>query len=540
VTEHIRRLRSKIEVDAQQPQLLVTVRGAGYRFDPPADPSAADGARLSENKPEAARSGIVIHVGGRIVSADAVALSLAGLTQEPELLGTDLFDLVAPASRAAARAHTEMTGAGFPQRSQVVTIHRSDGAEVLVEVASSTTQWNGQTAGRVVVTPASEPSSRLRHFATGVFGELSEAVIVTDLHAHVRSWNAAAERLYGWTESDVLGRHIIDLVPWTGDDAELAATWLSLEEQGRWYGEGRQVTRDGSFVTVLASTTLIRDDKGEPIGIVSVNRPVVATDAPASVSHTPMHDEAEIKRGIDEDEFEVYYQPVVALDDYRVVTVEALVRWNHPDRGLLTPGAFMDTAERSGLVLELGSVVFDEACRQVARWRASGADLELAVNLSTRELTDSGLVDRIAATLNSSGLDPHMLWLEVTETALVEDVDQASERLHRLAALGIRIAIDDFGTGWASLTYLRQFPVHALKIDRIFVEGIDHDPNDAAIARSIVSLGKELGLAIIAEGIETVAQQDTLKAMGCMIGQGFLYGKPTASGLVPIERAQPL
>jgi PAS domain S-box-containing protein len=363
-------------------------------------------------------------------------------------------------------------------------------------------------------------------------------VIVTDLHAHVRSWNAAAERLYGWTESEVLGRHIIDLVPWGGDDAKLAATWLSLEEQGRWYGEGRQVTRDGSLVTVYASTTLIRDDAGEPIGIVSVNRPVAAPDALASLLRTPMQDEARIKRGIDDDEFAVYYQPVVALDDFRVITVEALLRWNHRDRGLLAPAAFMDTAERTGLVLELGSIVFDKACRQVARWRDDGADLELAVNLSAKELADPGLVDRVAAKLESSGLDPHTLWLEVTETALVEDVDQASDLLHRLAALGIRIAIDDFGTGWASLTYLRQFPVHALKIDRIFVEGIDHNPHDAAIARSIISLGYELGLTVVAEGIETISQQDTLKAMGCTLGQGFLYGKPTAAGLVPIARVR--
>jgi EAL domain-containing protein (putative c-di-GMP-specific phosphodiesterase class I) len=220
-----------------------------------------------------------------------------------------------------------------------------------------------------------------------------------------------------------------------------------------------------------------------------------------------------------------------------VITVEALVRWNHPDRGLLAPDAFIDTAERAGLILELGSVVLDKACRQVASWRAGGADLELAVNLSMKELGDPGLVDRITSTLDVSGLDPCALWLEVTETALVEDVDQASELLHRLAVLGIRIAIDDFGTGWASLTYLRQFPVHALKIDRVFVTGIDRNPSDAAIARSIVLLGKELGLAVIAEGIETAAQEHTLQKLGCSIGQGYLYGRPTPADAVRITSA---
>jgi EAL domain-containing protein (putative c-di-GMP-specific phosphodiesterase class I) len=142
--------------------------------------------------------------------------------------------------------------------------------------------------------------------------------------------------------------------------------------------------------------------------------------------------------------------------------------------------------------------------------------------------------------LTASGLDPRALWLEVTETALVEDLDQATDLLERLAALGIGITIDDFGTGWASLTYLKQFPVHALKIDQSFVAGIDHDPQDAAIARSIISLGEELDMIVVAEGIETLAQQSALQTLGCSVGQGFLYGRPLPAAEVPIERANRL
>jgi EAL domain-containing protein (putative c-di-GMP-specific phosphodiesterase class I) len=245
----------------------------------------------------------------------------------------------------------------------------------------------------------------------------------------------------------------------------------------------------------------------------------------------------EIARGLDGDEFEVHYQPVVALADWHLLGVEALVRWNHPTRGILPPGSFMDLAERTGTILALGRAIFDKACGQTADWRRAGIDLEVAVNLSAKQLAHPGLLDDITATLATSGLDPHALWLEVTETALVEDVDQARAVLDRLAVLGIRIAIDDFGTGWASLTYLKQFPIHALKIDRTFVGGVDHDPQDAAIARSILSLGQELGLVVIAEGVETVAQQSALLALGCSVGQGFLYGKATPAAAVATQRA---
>jgi EAL domain-containing protein (putative c-di-GMP-specific phosphodiesterase class I) len=183
--------------------------------------------------------------------------------------------------------------------------------------------------------------------------------------------------------------------------------------------------------------------------------------------------------------------------------------------------------------------VLDEACRQTAAWRRDGHDVYVTVNLSARELADPGLVDRVTRTVGRAGLDPRFLWLEVTETGLVKDVEQASAVLHRLTALGVGIAIDDFGTGWASLTYLRRFPVHALKIDCSFVSGVDHDAGNLAIVRSILLLGAELGLAVVAEGIETEAEAEVLRAQGCTIGQGFLYGRPTPADQVDIGRTRP-
>jgi PAS domain S-box-containing protein len=385
--------------------------------------------------------------------------------------------------------------------------------------------------------PSTDPAARLRRLVTGVFSEVSDAVIVTDPHLHVRSWNQAAERLYGWAEHEVLGRHLFDVVPPAEDNDQLNSAMRTLEEKGRWFGEGQQIARDGSTVNVIASTTLLRDERGEPFVFVSVNRQASAPLVLAASSPSDAADEGDIRRGLDCGEFAVHYQPVVAFNDRHIITVEALVRWNHPERGLLLPGSFMDAAERSGVILELGRVVVDTACRQAAEWRRGGSDLGVAVNLSTKQFADVALFDNITEVLTASGLDPRALWLEVTETALVEDLDQATDLLERLAALGIGITIDDFGTGWASLTYLKQFPVHALKIDQSFVAGIDHDAQDAAIARSIISLGEELGMIVVAEGIETVTQQSALQTLGCSVGQGFLYGRPLPAAEVPIERA---
>ncbi len=420
----------------------------------------------------------------------------------------------------------------------MVAIRRADGTDTYLEFTSAPIQWQGADGLLSTMRSAADPSAALRHLATGVLSEVSDAVIVTDPDSHVRSWNAAAERLYGWAEHEVLGRQVNDVIPLVGSAHDLEVVARALEEQGRWYGEPEQIARDGSRVAVFASTTLIRDDLGHPVVVVSVNRPATPSPTRAVVASPETQDEAEIRRGLDHDEFVVHYQPVVALDDLHVIGLEALARWNHPQRGTLTPAFFIDAAERSGVILELGRVVFDAACHQTAAWRRAGCDLEIAINLSTRQLAAPTLYDDLVASLTASGLDPCALWLEVTETALVEDLDQAAELLHRLTAIGIRIAIDDFGTGWASLTYLKQFPVDALKIDHLFVDGVDHSPQDTAIARSIISLADELDMIVVAEGIETAAQHAALRALGCEIGQGFRFGPPTPVHEVPIERAR--
>lgn len=530
VAAHVKRLRAKIESDPRRPMLLRTVRTAGYQLDRRRD------AGHDENLLEAA-VGTLIHVDGRVVFADRTATEMMGCSGADDLIGALFSELASPASQHSAGVRVTMNVSGHTARTQLFDLRRLDGTEISVEVATAAADWNGRPARRVAWTYASDPSSRLRRLMTGVLGDLTDAVIITDLHFHVRSWNQAAERLYGWQAHEVLGRHILDVLQWVGDDGSLAATWASLEANGRWHGEGRQITRDGSVIAVLSTTNLVRDDSGEPVGIVSVNRPARTN---SSTGARPDSSDAEnrIRTALERDEFEVHYQPVVALDGHQVLAVEALVRWNHPARGLLHPAEFIDVAEHSGLICELGQVVLVAACRQAAVWRRGGADVELCVNLSTRQLADRQLVDQVTGVLADSGLDPGALWFEVTESALVEDVDSAIAVLGRLVDLGIRIAIDDFGTGWASLTYLRNFPVHALKIDRSFVAGVGRNPNDTAIIRSILSLAAELDVAVIAEGIETPTQESALRRLGCGLGQGYLYGRPGPAAAVEVDNSR--
>jgi diguanylate cyclase (GGDEF)-like protein/PAS domain S-box-containing protein len=371
---------------------------------------------------------------------------------------------------------------------------------------------------------------------TGVLADVTDAVIVTDLHFHIRSWNSAAERIYGWTEEAVLGRHVLDVLQWVGDEGQLVQAWEHLERTGRWNGAGLQMTRDGSTVDILGTTTVLRDDSGDAVAVVSVNR--LAEVAGRLRRHEMDLALAErVKQGIAAGEFVVHYQPIVDLSVGRLLGVEALLRWDHPERGLLAPAEFLDVAERSGFIVELGELVLDRACRQAAAWRHAGADILLAVNVSTRQLADVSLADRFSGILQASGFDPAYLWLEVTETAIVEELDRAALALRALVQLGVGVSIDDFGTGWASLTYLQTFPVHALKVDGSFVGGLGRDGNATAIVRSILLLGAELGLFVVAEGVETEAQHELLRSMGCTLGQGYFYGRPLPAAEVPIERA---
>jgi diguanylate cyclase (GGDEF)-like protein/PAS domain S-box-containing protein len=241
--------------------------------------------------------------------------------------------------------------------------------------------------------------------------------------------------------------------------------------------------------------------------------------------------ETQLRKALERGELVVHYQPQVRLDDGAVVGVEALVRWFHADLGLISPAEFIPLAEETGLILDLGRWVLRTACAQVRSWQEQGfVDLRLAVNLSGRQFEQDDLVRSIAQVIEEAAFDPADLELELTESSIMRNPEQAVSKLHALDRLGIRLSIDDFGTGYSSLGHLKRFPIRTLKIDQSFIQDITTDPNDAAIAQAIIALAESLQLKVIAEGVETQDQLDLLRRYHCDEMQGYLFARPLPAG----------
>jgi len=241
--------------------------------------------------------------------------------------------------------------------------------------------------------------------------------------------------------------------------------------------------------------------------------------------------ESSLRRGLERGEFVVYYQPQVNIESGRVVGLEALVRWQHPDLGLVLPAEFIPVAEETGLIVQLGAWVLNTACAQTRAWHEAGfSSLRVAVNLSPRQFQQRDLLDTVGEALGETGLDPHHLQLEITEGIAMDDAEFSVAALQRLVEMGVQVAIDDFGTGHSSLSYLKRFPIQAVKIDQSFVQGLMTDANDGAIAGAIIDVAHNLGLTVIAEGVETPEQLDFLRQRRCDEMQGYLYSKPLPAG----------
>lgn len=246
----------------------------------------------------------------------------------------------------------------------------------------------------------------------------------------------------------------------------------------------------------------------------------------------------ELRRALEQQELRVYYQPVHDLQFSRLVGVEALVRWQHPQRGLVPPGEFIPIAERTGLIGEIDAWVMQQACQQMCAWQQAGVVLSfVAVNVSTRLFAGRELYERVAQVLHDTGLDPAFLELEVTESAVMLDPEVALEQMHRLRELGVRLAIDDFGTGYSSLLRLKRLPVQKLKIDQGFVAGLPTDDDDAAIVRVIIALAQSMGMQVHAEGIEHQDQAGFLLDQRCDLGQGYWFGRPMPASELDWSRA---
>jgi diguanylate cyclase (GGDEF)-like protein/PAS domain S-box-containing protein len=239
----------------------------------------------------------------------------------------------------------------------------------------------------------------------------------------------------------------------------------------------------------------------------------------------------ELQRAIDQEEFELDYQPIVELDTGTITGAEALVRWAHPTRGRLAPGHFIALAEETGLIVALGDWVLRTACDQAARWRREfpGRPLDLNVNVSTRQLNDPDFPRRVSAVLRDTGLPARTLVLEVTESLLPHDNHEIIDQLEQLKDIGVRVAVDDFGAGYSALSRLQSYPVDILKIDRSFIDGIEHDEGKGQLVRGIVNLGESLHLQVVAEGIEEREQADQLRRMRSPLGQGYLFSRPVGA-----------
>jgi len=254
--------------------------------------------------------------------------------------------------------------------------------------------------------------------------------------------------------------------------------------------------------------------------------------------------ENDLRMALERGELRLDYQPLVSLSDRSLKGVEALVRWEHPERGLVMPSDFILIAEEAGLIEPIGRWVLEEACRQAGRWyraRPDAAPIGMSVNLSAAQLSRGDLPDLVASALRSSGLDPACLSLELKEAVLLGELDVLTEALGALKATGVRLVLDDFGTGFSSLVYLTRLPLDALKFDRAFVDGLGTEGRDTGITEAIIAMARALSLEVIAEGVETEQQADALVSRGCELAQGFAFSRAvSARAISSMLRSRPV
>jgi EAL domain-containing protein (putative c-di-GMP-specific phosphodiesterase class I) len=242
----------------------------------------------------------------------------------------------------------------------------------------------------------------------------------------------------------------------------------------------------------------------------------------------------DLRHAIERNELQLYYQPKIHGKSGQITGVEALLRWQHPVRGFVSPGLFIPVAERFGLIGAIGNWVIDEACRQMSEWRKQGLRMRVAVNLSVHQLRQDDLVQRVRIAVDHFRVDPALLIFEITESVAMEDTQETLRAFSQLANAGVSLSIDDFGTGYSSLSYLRKLPARQLKIDQSFVQDLDGSPDALAVVDAVIKLAHALGLHVVAEGVETARQRDILLKLQCDELQGYLFARPMASRLLTL------
>jgi PAS domain S-box-containing protein len=355
------------------------------------------------------------------------------------------------------------------------------------------------------------------------------------------TWNSEAERTFGYTSDDVLGRNFAVIFPLDDVANGIPAGELNAAvTHGRVHRDGWHVRKDGSRFWGTNTVEPLFDRAGRRIGYTKTvrdksrgrARTAIFDDARRARAGAPRLLEADLRRAIADDDLFLEYQPIVVLDDLRLAGFEALVRWRHPVRGRLAPVDFIPMAEETGLIVAMDRWVLSAACRQLRAWQddfPTAAPLTVSVNMSAQQFVHDDVCRVIARSLAKSRVRPASLKLEITESSILETSKRVSSLLTAIRDLDVDIHIDDFGTGYSALSYLRAFPVSAVKVDRSFVTGMKSDDDRAHMVRAIVALAHNLGLTVVAEGIETPEELETLRALSCEYGQGFLFSSPVGA-----------
>ncbi|MDZ7679758.1 MAG: EAL domain-containing protein [Acidimicrobiales bacterium] len=534
---------------------------------------------------QASPEAILIHQNETVVHANPAAVRLLGASDRYELVGLDPADLVqAEPDDPQPGTPTGVTGLDRPISPIDRIVRRLDGSTVAVEVTSIPTIWDGFAAIQLIardVTEARQADQTLMHLATHdpltglpnrnlledrlrhasaravrtqrpfavLFVDLDRFKVINDTFGHQVGDEALREVAGRLTEAvrpgDTVARFGGDEFAVVVEDLLVADTVdLVVERVHAAFDEpivvrDREISIGGSIGVVVAEEggdprTLLRDADTAMYTAKTKGRGQAVRFDAALREQVHRHEELELRlrAALDEHQVVLALQPLVRLADRKVVGVEALMRWDHPERGLLLPEAFLEVADESGILPDLGQELFELACADAARWRTSrqgpdGGEVPwMSINVAASELFHPGYASRILQTLSDHGLPPTSLYLELGEDAILDDPVGAVEALRPLREAGVSVAIDDFGTGYTSLTTLRRLGPDLLKIDQFFVERMTESPSDAAMVRAVIQMGHALGIPVAAEGVELVEQQNFLTVLGCDVAQGFLIARP--------------
>ena len=536
--------------------------------------------RLVELSPDA----IIVHVEGEVVFVNRAGVQLLGAESAEELAGRAVMTFIRRDYLESVRRSVEELAGGTAEAPFVEEkLVRLDGSEVDVEVAAVPFTYEGRAAVQVVardVTRRKQVEEKLIHdaFHDGLTGLPNRALFMDHLKLAVgRAARPRKNYLFavlfldldrfknvndslGHTVGDQLlvatARRIrsclrqIDTVARFGGD-EFAVLLDGVEDSNdavrvaeRLQRElttpvsvgGHEVFTSASIGIALSSTGYERPEDVLRDADTAMYRAKAAGKARHEIFDTGMHAravallrlESDLRRAVERGEFVVHYQPIVSLLDGALRGFEALVRWQHPERGIVAPTEFITVAEETGLIIPLGRWVLREACARMRRWQdefPQARALTLSVNVSGTQFMQPDLVEQVRRILEETGFDPRLLQLEITESSVIENTETVTQMLVQLRALGVRLSMDDFGTGYSSLSYLHRFPIHTLKIDRSFISSCGRgDENE--IVRTIIMLARNMGMDVVAEGVETEQQLASLKDLRCEFGQGFFFSHP--------------